>query len=187
MNEDTPEQTAIDRAIRSCELVGEPPTQIAFDTEEAYEEFKSMAIQSARVAGELPKPWGHELWSYLHQNHGLTLLQSELDDIVREASKLLDSDLQRQLAEARKQIEDLTDSRNLWCNKSDDWYSQLCEAIIQRDYWIEHCGHINKKEQEQWQARIKAERSLANAYAALIAIAAASALTLASIAWIAWR
>jgi hypothetical protein len=32
---------------------------------------------------DLPKPINHDLWRHLHDEHGLTLLQSELDEIVR--------------------------------------------------------------------------------------------------------
>jgi hypothetical protein len=28
-------------------------------------------------------PWGYPLWSHLHREHGLTLLESELQEIVR--------------------------------------------------------------------------------------------------------
>ena len=30
-----------------------------------------------------PQPWGYSLWSHLHTQHGLTLLESELADIIR--------------------------------------------------------------------------------------------------------
>lgn len=32
---------------------------------------------------DLPKPINHDLWLHLHDEHGLTLLQSELDEILR--------------------------------------------------------------------------------------------------------
>lgn len=32
---------------------------------------------------DLPKPINHNLWRHLHDEHGLTLLQSELDEILR--------------------------------------------------------------------------------------------------------
>jgi hypothetical protein len=35
---------------------------------------------------ELPKPINHDLWRHLHDEHGLTLLQSELDEILRHAN-----------------------------------------------------------------------------------------------------
>ncbi len=34
-------------------------------------------------APELPKPWMHDLWAHLHNEHGLTLLESEIYEIVR--------------------------------------------------------------------------------------------------------
>lgn len=33
----------------------------------------------------MPKPINHDLWRHLHDEHGLTLLQSELDEILRHA------------------------------------------------------------------------------------------------------
>ena len=35
---------------------------------------------------ELPKPWMHDLWKHLHDEHGLTLLESEISEIVRLAA-----------------------------------------------------------------------------------------------------
>lgn len=37
-----------------------------------------------------PKPsiWGHELWRHIHDEHGLTLTQSELNEILEIARKL---------------------------------------------------------------------------------------------------
>jgi hypothetical protein len=30
-----------------------------------------------------PHPWGYPLWSHLHNEHGLTLIESELAEIIR--------------------------------------------------------------------------------------------------------
>lgn len=41
-------------------------------------------LQSAHEPrADLPKPINHDLWRHLHDEHGLTLLQSELDEILR--------------------------------------------------------------------------------------------------------
>jgi hypothetical protein len=37
---------------------------------------------------EIPKPWGYELWRHLHDEHGLTLLEGELQEIVMLANAL---------------------------------------------------------------------------------------------------
>lgn len=37
-------------------------------------------------APNLPKPWMYDLWEHLHNEHGLTLLESEIDEIVRLAA-----------------------------------------------------------------------------------------------------
>lgn len=39
-------------------------------------------------AVECPAPWGFELWQHLHREHGLTLVESELAEIVRKAWQL---------------------------------------------------------------------------------------------------
>lgn len=39
-------------------------------------------------AVECPTPWGFELWQHLHREHGLTLVESELAEIVRKAWQL---------------------------------------------------------------------------------------------------
>ena len=36
-----------------------------------------------------PEPWGFALWQHLHQEHGLTLVESELQEIVRLARPLI--------------------------------------------------------------------------------------------------
>ncbi len=36
-------------------------------------------------------PWGFELWQHLHQEHGLTLTESEIQEIVRLAEPLTDA------------------------------------------------------------------------------------------------
>jgi hypothetical protein len=38
---------------------------------------------SQEPQSELPKPINHDLWRHLHDEHGLTLVQSELDEILR--------------------------------------------------------------------------------------------------------
>lgn len=35
------------------------------------------------TAPNFPKPWMHDLWAHLHNEHGLTLLESEIYEIVR--------------------------------------------------------------------------------------------------------
>lgn len=37
-------------------------------------------------APNFPKPWMHDLWAHLHNEHGLTLLESEIYEIVRLAA-----------------------------------------------------------------------------------------------------
>lgn len=49
-----------------------------------------------------PEPWGFALWQHLHQEHGLTLVESELQEIVRLARPLIvvsDDDFQAQAKE----------------------------------------------------------------------------------------
>lgn len=36
----------------------------------------------------LPEPWGFRLWQHLHHEHGLTLLESQIADIVRLAREI---------------------------------------------------------------------------------------------------
>ncbi len=37
---------------------------------------------------ETPKPWAYDLWKHMSSEHGLTLLESELSDIIDLAGKL---------------------------------------------------------------------------------------------------
>lgn len=47
----------------------------------------------ATLAVQPPDSWGHKLWQHLHREHGLTLVESELAEIVRLAAPLvLDAD-----------------------------------------------------------------------------------------------
>lgn len=36
-----------------------------------------------------PTPYRHELWQFFHDNHGLTLLESELEDIAQAVNRQL--------------------------------------------------------------------------------------------------
>lgn len=44
---------------------------------------KWVSAELSSSQAELPKPINHDLWRHLHDEHGLTLLQSELDEIIR--------------------------------------------------------------------------------------------------------
>lgn len=46
------------------------------------------AYSAGEPRAELPKPINYDLWRHLHDEHGLTLLQSELDEILRLAQPL---------------------------------------------------------------------------------------------------
>lgn len=53
-------------------------------------------------------PWGFELWQHLHQEHGLTLTESEMQEIVRLAEPL--TGLYADNAELIERLRDRTDS-----------------------------------------------------------------------------
>jgi len=38
---------------------------------------------------DTPEPWGHKLWKHLHEEHGLTLVESEMHQIVALAIPLM--------------------------------------------------------------------------------------------------
>jgi hypothetical protein len=40
-------------------------------------------MQDQQPPPNLPKPWMHDLWAHLHNEHGLTLVESEISEIVR--------------------------------------------------------------------------------------------------------
>lgn len=69
-------------------LIGEAAGEI----ERLHRELEHMADMQLAAAvnrpapeppAALPKPINHDLWRHLHDEHGLTLLQSELDEILR--------------------------------------------------------------------------------------------------------
>ena len=43
---------------------------------------------------DLPEPWGYDLWKLMRDEHGLTLLESELHEIVRIAQTVVERDMQ---------------------------------------------------------------------------------------------
>ncbi len=49
-----------------------------------------------------PEPWAHALWKHLHEEHGLTLLESEIHEIIRHATPFV-----TELAQAKQDIADL--------------------------------------------------------------------------------
>lgn len=40
----------------------------------------------------LKDPYGYKLWKHMHDEHGLTLLESELDEIIAIAKEIIDED-----------------------------------------------------------------------------------------------
>jgi len=54
------------------------------------------------------KPWGFELWQHLHQEHGLILTESEMQDIVRLVEPLTEASEAN--AELIERLRDRTDS-----------------------------------------------------------------------------
>lgn len=61
------------------------------------------APQSVRDGHE---PWGHDLWKHLHDEHGLMLLESELQQIVRKSVPLV-SDLSQVVVLDKKVVEEI--------------------------------------------------------------------------------
>lgn len=41
-----------------------------------------------QAKGEFREPWGHALWKHLREEHGLTLVESELQQIIQRAAPL---------------------------------------------------------------------------------------------------
>lgn len=51
---------------------------------------RALAANSPAIPeSSAPTPWGYDLWAHLHEEHGLTLTESELHDIVRKAAPLV--------------------------------------------------------------------------------------------------
>jgi hypothetical protein len=53
------------------------------EPEEEWELREAARRLSHEPATALPKPVNHDLWRHLHEAHGLTLTQSEIDDILQ--------------------------------------------------------------------------------------------------------
>jgi len=51
--------------------------------------FRATLGEDFEAVPATPEPWGFALWQHLHQEHGLTLVESELQEIVRLARPLI--------------------------------------------------------------------------------------------------
>lgn len=66
-----------------------------------------------------PVQYRFQLWKYLSDNHGLTLLESELDEIVRAVEN--ESGAAKQLNACRVALVDIRDhTKDIWTKKKAD-------------------------------------------------------------------
>lgn len=139
-------------AARCVAAVGRDPNaesvnlfELADQVVGCIEQYKHEAERTAHEPrAELPKPINHDLWRHLHDEHGLTLLQSELDEILR---------LAQPPASEPPAASQLPDLRQLLCGlaqmldtvKSQDWATCWSEwDQQQRDGITAWCEHLDR-------------------------------------------